>query len=81
MFAIRELPLSAVVLNGVDQVANKLVDDHLSFLPACTLHAVVKEDVAEHWKKISQDKYSKPLPFIVVKVLLIHIENVQGKFP
>jgi hypothetical protein len=21
------------------------------------------------------------LPFIVVKVLLIHIENVQGKFP
>ena len=43
-------PLSAEFVDGTDQVANKLVDNHLSLLSTCPLHAVVKEDVAEHLK-------------------------------
>ena len=43
-------PLSAEFVDGTDQVSNKLVDNHLSLLPTCPLHAVVKEDVAEHLK-------------------------------
>ena len=43
-------PLSAEFVDGTDQVSNKLVDNHLSLLSTCPLHAVVKEDVAEHLK-------------------------------
>ena len=42
----KKVPFLAKLIDGADQVANKLVHDHLSFFSTCALHAVVKEDVA-----------------------------------
>ena len=55
----KKLPFLAKLINGADQVANKLVHDHLSFFSTCALHAVVKEDVAAEQlidRKISRYK-------------------------
>ena len=55
----KKIPFLAKLVNGADQVANKLVHDHLSFFSSCALHAVVKEDVAAEQlidRKISRHK-------------------------